>query len=346
MNTELGKRAFYRKNKYTKMRKKISLGFSPTPLYELQNFSKLFEDYKVFIKRDDNNGVAIGGNKIRKLEYLLQDAIEQGCDTIITAGAQQSNHCRLTIASCAQKGLKCHLMLGGEEPTEYNGNLLLSYLLGAKIHFAGENRKGEDIPALVEELKKQGAKPYVVPYGGSNAIGALGYADAMSEIKQQLEEQNLSIDYVVFASSSGGTHSGILAGIKMFKLDCEAVGISIDKDETNGHTLEEIIEILMPQIYEIYGYQSLGEEPELILNRDYDKAGYGVVTPNEKQAIKMLAASEGVLLDPVYTGRAFGGLIDLMRKKYFKPGANILFIHTGGTPATFCYSGDLVVGAE
>ena len=323
------------------MKNKISLGFSPTPLHRLANFSGLFDGYNVFIKRDDNNGVATGGNKIRKLEYLLQDAIEKGCDTVITAGAQQSNHCRLTAASCAQKGLKCHLLLGGEKPDEYNGNLLLSYLLGAKIHFAGANRKGEDIPLLVKELESQGAKPYVIPYGGSNAIGALGYANAISEIKEQLDHENLKIDYIVFASSSGGTHAGVLAGIKMFQLNCEAIGISIDKDETNGRTLEEIIADLVPEVYELYGYQSTGEDTAVVLNRDYDKAGYGVVTENEKEAIKLLAGKEGILLDPVYTGRAFGGLIDLMRTKQLKPGSNILFLHTGGVPANFCYTKEL-----
>lgn len=323
------------------MKEKISLGFFPTPLYELKNLSKLFDGYRIFIKRDDHNGVATGGNKIRKLEYLLYDALGKGCDTIITAGAQQSNHCRLTAASCAQKGLKCHLLLGGEKPDEYNGNLLLSHLLGAEIHFTGENRKGEDIPLLVKELEAQGAKPYVIPYGGSNAIGALGYANAIFEIKEQLDAEHLKIDYIVFASSSGGTHAGVLAGIKMFQLNCEAIGISIDKDETNGRTLEEIIADLVPEVYGLYGYQSAGEEPAVVLNREYDKAGYGVVTENEKEAIKLLAGKEGILLDPVYTGRAFGGMIDLMRTKQFKPGSNILFLHTGGVPANFCYAKEL-----
>lgn len=324
------------------MNKKLSLGFFPTPLYELKNLSEEFDGYRVFIKRDDHNGVATGGNKIRKLEYLLQDANEQGCDTVITAGAQQSNHCRLTAAACSQKGLKCHLLLGGEEPKEYNGNLLLSYLLGAKIHFTGGNRKGEDMPLVVEKLKDEGCKPYIIPYGGSNQIGAQGYVDAVSEIKEQLQETNLSsIDYIVFASSSGATHAGLLAGCELSNLNTKVIGISIDKDETNGQPLEEIIADLFLQVLKANNPKKGVEKLDVNLIRDYDKAGYGVITENERSAIKLLAKTEGILLDPVYTARAFFGMVDLMKKKKLTPGSNVLFLHTGGIPANFCYGKEL-----
>jgi len=321
--------------------KKISLGFSPTPIHELTNLSKLFEGYRLFIKRDDNNGLGAGGNKIRKLEYLLQDAIENGADTVITAGAQQSNHCRLTAAACAKMGLKCHLLLGGEKPKEYNGNLLLSHLFGAKIHFTGNNRKGEDIPETLKELKSKGNKPYVVPYGGSNSIGALGYVNAIREIKNQAEEMQIPINYIVFASSSGGTQAGLIAGCEIYNFDSEVIGISIDKDETNGQTLDEIINKLVSDVLTLYHYKNSDKTFDVSLIQDYDKAGYGVVTTNEKRAIKLLAENEGILLDPVYTSRAFYGMMDLIKKKELKPGSNIVFLHTGGIPANFYYAKDI-----
>ncbi len=324
------------------MKKKLSLGFFPTPLYELKNLSKQFDDYRIFIKRDDHNGVATGGNKIRKLEYLLQDAFEQGCDTVITAGAQQSNHCRLTAAACAQTGLKCHLLLGDKKPEEYNGNLLLSNLLGAQIHFTGNNRKGEDIPVIAEKLKKEGNKPYIIPYGGSNKIGALGYANAVLEIRDQLKAANLSIDYIIFPSSSGGTHAGLLAGCELYQFNSKIIGINIDKDETNGRTPEEIITELVSEVLELHNRRNGYEPLDINLIRDYDKAGYGVITEHEKKAIKMLAETEGILLDPVYTARAFYGMMDLMERKLLKPGANVLFLHTGGIPANFYYANKLV----
>jgi D-cysteine desulfhydrase len=322
--------------------KKLSLGFSPTPIHELANLSKLFKGYRLFIKRDDNNGLATGGNKIRKLEYLLQDALEKKADTIITAGAQQSNHCRLTAAACAKVGLKCHLLLGGEKPEEYNGNLLLSHLFGAKIHFTGENRKGEDIPFVVEKLKKKGSRPYVVPYGGSNDIGALGYANAVLELKNQAEAMDVSFDYIVFASSSGGTQAGLIAGCEIYQFDSKVVGISIDKDETNGRSLEEIIGELVSGVLKLHNCYKQGKICDINLIREYDKAGYGVITENEKKAIKTLAETEGILLDPAYTARAFYGMMDLMKRKVTKPGSSILFLHTGGIPANFYYAKDMV----
>ena len=168
--------------------KKYSLGFFPTSLERLDNLSKKHPDYNLFIKRDDNSGLASGGNKVRKLQYFIYDALEKGCDTIITAGAQQSNHCRQTAAACAKSGIECHLLLGGKEPQDYNGNLLLSHLLGANVHFKENNRKGEDIDSGKRELEAKGKKVYVVPYGGSNLLGAYGFVDAVKELKGQLNE--------------------------------------------------------------------------------------------------------------------------------------------------------------
>ena len=185
----------------------FSLGFFPTPLHELARLSEQYPDYTIYIKRDDQTGLASGGNKTRKLEFLIQEALNQGCNTVITSGAQQSNHCRQTAAACALAGLECHLLLGGDPPATFEGNLLLSSLLGAHIHFTGSNRKGEDKDRILNDLQNQGKDCYVIPYGGSNLKGAMGFVSAVKELKEQLLEQALQIDCIVFASSSGGMQS-------------------------------------------------------------------------------------------------------------------------------------------
>ncbi|MGB5418984.1 D-cysteine desulfhydrase family protein [Algibacter sp.] len=321
--------------------KKYSLGFFPTPLERLENLSKKYPDYNLFIKRDDNSGLASGGNKVRKLQYFIYDALEKGCDTIITAGAQQSNHCRQTAAACAKSGLECHLLLGGKEPQDYNGNLLLSHLLGANIHFTKNNRKGEDIESTKRELEAKGKKVYVVPYGGSNLLGASGFVDAVKELKEQLNEMNLEIDYIFFASSSGGTQAGLKLGVDLFGLDTKLMPISIDKVGSGGKSLDEVVLELLCD-----GKQSLGivkdytiEDAKLI--RGYDNSGYGVVTNDERRAIRTLAKTEGILLDPVYSGRAFYGMLDHLENKKLRNNSNILFWHTGGLPANFYYSKEL-----
>ena len=321
--------------------KKIDLGFFPTPLQKLENLSNIYPDYSIFIKRDDNTGLASGGNKTRKLEFLIKKALDEGCDTVITAGAQQSNHCRQTAAACAKMGLKCHLLLGGDEPEIYDGNLLLSSLLGATIHFAGKNRKGEDKELLKDKLEREGNKCFIIPYGGSNSTGALGFVHAVKELKQQLSEKQISIDYIFFASSSGGMQAGLTVGKELYNLNAELIPISIDKDETNGVPLEEVVSDIVKDLTGELGISKKYEFPEIKLNRDYDKAGYGVLTANEVDAIDKLARNEGILLDPVYTGRAFYGMLDFLRKKKIPENSNILFWHTGGLPAVFKFAKEL-----
>lgn len=172
---------------------------------------------------------------------MIRQALDEGCDTVITVGTQQSNHCWQTAAACAKIGLKCHLLLGGDQPEIYDGNLLLSSLLGATIHFTRSNRKGEDKERLKEKLENEGNKCFVIPYGGSNAIGALGFVHAVQELRQQLTEKDIKIDYIFFASSPGGMQAGLTVGKELYNLDTKLIPISIDKDETNGRSLEEVV---------------------------------------------------------------------------------------------------------
>jgi D-cysteine desulfhydrase len=318
----------------------FKLGFFPTPLQLLPRLSKKSADYTIYIKRDDQTGLATGGNKTRKLEYLIQNALDHGCDTIITAGAQQSNHCRQTAAACAMAGLECHLLLGGELPKQFDGNLLLSKTLGATIHFTGQNRKGEDIGILKSKLIAEGKKCYIIPYGGSNFMGALGFVNAVKELKSQLISKNLNIDYIFFASSSGGMQAGLTMGIDLFELQTTLMPISIDKTFTKEKSLDTIVLKIINEGKENLGIKKTYQLKDCALIEGYDTKGYGIVGENEKTAINTLAKHEGIVLDPVYTGRAFYGMLDYIKQKKISK-SNILFWHTGGVPANFYYAPEL-----
>ena len=321
---------------------KISLGFFPTPLQSLVRLSEKYPGFNIYLKRDDNTGLASGGNKTRKLEYLIQEALNQNCDTVITAGAQQSNHCRQTAAACAATGLVCHLMLGGTKPEKQDGNLLLSYLLGANIHFSGENRKGEDISLLKTELESKGKRVYTIPYGGSNLTGALGFVNAVRELVQQMTTLDLKIDYIFFASSSGGTQAGLTLGKELFGLNSELMPITIDKSETQGLSIEQVILNILVEGKKILGINREYNLDDIKLIKDYDSPGYGVITHNEISALRELATTEGILLDPVYTARAFYGMLDYLKKERIPSGSTVLFWHTGGLPANFHYADQLM----
>ena len=320
---------------------KISLGFFPTPLQSMVRLSDKYPGFTIYLKRDDNTGLASGGNKTRKLEYLIQEALAQKCDTIITAGAQQSNHCRQTAAACAATGLECHLILGGSEPEKQDGNLLLSYLLGANIHFSGENRKGEDISLLKAELEGNGKRVYSIPYGGSNLTGALGFVNAVRELLQQMATLDLKIDYIFFASSSGGTQAGLTLGKDLFGLNSELMPITIDKSETHGLAFEEAILNILVDGNKMLDIKKEYQLQDIKLITDYDSPGYGVITQNEISALRELATTEGILLDPVYTARAFYGMLDHLKNKRIPSGSTVLFWHTGGLPANFHYADQL-----
>jgi D-cysteine desulfhydrase len=312
---------------------KTALGFFPTPLIELPRLSKALGGPAIFMKRDDQTGLAMGGNKTRKLEYLLGDALAKGCDAIITAGAAQSNHCRQTAAATARLGLECHLVLGGQEPEQASGNLLLDQLFGCHVHWAGEHRKGEDIPELFEQLSTSGKAPYIVPYGGSNELGALAFAEAIKELEEQRKGPGFT--HMIFASSSGGTQAGLMLGKKMLDHSYQIIGINIDKDEAGQLPFDQHILALANRTAKLVGLDHEFTARELTLNSNYLGAGYGVAGELESEAISLTARAEGILLDPVYTGRAMGGLIDMIRSGELNKNDRVLFWHTGGTPALF-----------
>ena len=318
---------------------KASLGFFPTPVVELPHLSELLGGPAIFMKRDDQTGLALGGNKTRKLEYLLGDALTKGCDAIITAGAAQSNHCRQTAAAAAKLGIECHLVLGGESPDKPDGNLLLDRIFGARIHWTKEHRKGEDIPQICAQLKAEQRQPYIVPYGGSNELGALAFAAAASELHQQCG--TLPFTHIVFASSSGGTQAGLMLGKQMLGESYQLVGIKIDKADAADDAFEQKVLSLANRTAALVDLDYEFSERELILNSSYLGDGYGVVGELEREAILLTARTEGILLDPVYTGRAMGGMIDMIRTGELGRQDKVLFWHTGGGPAIFAYAEEL-----
>ena len=300
----------------------------------------------LWIKRDDLSGLAFGGNKTRKLEFLMADALANRCDAVITAGAAQSNHCRQTAAAAAALGLSCHLALGGSPPGVSNGNLLLDQLLGAKIHWCGNRRKGEGLIEIERELTSRGLRTYVIPYGGSNVVGAAGFAAAMVELDSQLKKSGIRANAIVFASSSGGTHAGLMAGKSSTESEVRLLGIRIDKDEPGENSFDSQIASLANQLAERLDLPDGFTPADIVLNSNYTGAGYGIVGDLEREAIRLMAETEGILLDPVYTGRAFGALLDLVGRHEVRPDEHVVFWHTGGAPALFSYAESLAENRE
>lgn len=294
----------------------------------------------IWIKRDDLTGLALGGNKTRKLEYILMDAMSQSCDTVITAGAAQSNHCRQTAAAAAHLQLECHLILGGDQPELENGNVLLDSLLGAKIHWAGDKRKGEDLVKLFDQLKSAGKKPYIIPYGGSNRLGTYAYVQAMYELQMQLDKlpDQSELSRIVFASSSGATHAGMILGRSLLDAPYLIHGIGIDKPGLSDQKLSDTIVRLANETSQFIRSDFRFCSDELILDQRFVGEGYGVVGELELEAIRLLAREEGIFLDPVYTGRALGGLLAQIRSGEISSDETVLFWHTGGVPALFAYA--------
>jgi D-cysteine desulfhydrase family pyridoxal phosphate-dependent enzyme len=301
----------------------------PTLVETLPRLSEILGGPRLLIKRDDQTGLAFGGNKTRKLEFLVAEARDQGAKTLITGGALQSNHCRQTAAAAARFGFECILVLTGDIPEKPSANLLLDQLFGAQVVcVADRNDRDNILQQTFDHAVGEGMKPYLVPYGGSSPTGALGYAFAVKE----LMDQNVHADWIVFATSSGGTHAGLMLGRRVFGYKGRMLGISVDESE---EWLKNHVSKLASSAGEKLGKRIEFAPDEVLANADYCKAGYGVLTEPEREAIHLFAKHEGLLLDPVYTGRAAAGMIDLIRKGFFKKEETVLFLHTGGQPALF-----------
>jgi D-cysteine desulfhydrase family pyridoxal phosphate-dependent enzyme len=301
----------------------------PTPIEELPRLSEKFGGPRLLIKRDDQTGLAFGGNKTRKLEFLVAEAKERGAQTLISGGAVQSNHCRQTAAAAARYGFECTLVLTGEMPQEASGNIFLDQLFGARIVNVPD-RKDRDrvLQETFDQENAEGKEPYLVPYGGSSPTGALGYAFAIEEFLGQ----GLDADYIVFATSSAGTHAGLVLGQRMFGFKGKVLGISIDEPQ---EWLKKNVSALASSASEKLGPRIEFTPADVLADDNYCRAGYGVLTAAEREAVQLFARYEGLLLDPVYTGRAAAGLIDLIRKGFFKKSETVLFLHTGGQSALF-----------
>ena len=307
---------------------RIKFAHLPTAVEELPRLSELLDGPRLFVKRDDQTGLGMGGNKTRKLEFVLAQALAEGAKTLISVGGIQSNHCRQTAALAARYGLACKLVLSGSEPQLPNGNLLLDHLFGAEITWTERSRRDETLQEVFQKSQAQREHPFLIPLGASTPVGALGYVEAMRELKAQGND----FDWIIVASSSAGTQAGMMLGATLTGFSGKVLGISID------HSVEE----LQAAVAELAnGAANLLGEPvslrpiDVLVNADYLGAGYAIAGQPEVEAIQLFAHTEGLLLDPVYTGRAAAGMIDLIRKGFFKKSDKVLFWHTGGAAALF-----------
>ena len=319
-------------------RRRYSTG--PSSIEELPRLSRALGGPRIFMKRDDLLGLAAGGNKTRKLEFVVADALAQGADTLITCGAVQSNHCRLTLAAAVKEGLKCRLVLEERVPGSYNpragGNNLLYHLMGVeeiRVVPGGSDMMAE-MQKVADELAAEGRKAYVIPGGASNELGALGYVACAEEILAQLFDMGLVVDYVVCASGSAGTHAGLVTGFYGNNSGISVVGINVSR------TKEEQEKLVYNLVQRIAANLKLNQEiprEAVLCFGDYVGPGYSLPTPAMVEAVRLVAQTEAILLDPVYTGKAMAGLIDLVRTGFFKKDQTLLFVHTGGSPALYAY---------
>jgi L-cysteate sulfo-lyase len=323
---------------------RLRLAHLPTPLEPMARLSKHLAKASggpnLWIKRDDCTGLSSGGNKTRKLEFLMGDAVAKGADTIVSQGATQSNHARQTAAAAAKLGLACHLLLEdrtGNNSPDYtlNGNVLLDRLHGASISKrpAGADMNAE-METLAADLRAKGRKPYVIPGGGSNPVGALGYANAAFELVAQANDIGLRIDHVVHATGSAGTQAGFVTGLVAINSGIPTLGISVRAPKEKQ---ENSVFDLAQRTAEHLGVPGIVKRAHIVANADYVGPGYGLPTQGMRDAVKLVAQMEGILLDPVYTGKGMDGLIDLVRKGFFAKDSNIVFLHTGGSAGLFGY---------
>ena len=309
----------------------------PTPIEPMPRLGAHVGGQPLWVKRDDQTGLAFGGNKVRKLEYLLAEAQADGARTLITTGAAQSNQCRQTAAAAARFGFDCILVLRGEAPSQPTGNLLLDLLCGAELHWSGSRDPNEVLDEVFHEMWSAGRRPYKIVYGASSPVGALGYVQAMGE----LIEQGASFDRIIVASSSAGTQSGMIVGARLFGFGGRITGISVDRP---APALRAAVADLARQTASLLEMEPDFDASGVEVVDDYIGEGYAVVGAPEVEATRLFARLEGLLLDPVYTAKAAAGMIDLIRSGEISHAERVLFWHTGGGPAVFAYGEALLAG--
>ncbi|MDR6290602.1 D-cysteine desulfhydrase family pyridoxal phosphate-dependent enzyme [Inquilinus ginsengisoli] len=319
---------------------RIALQHAPTPLEPMPRLTAALGGPQLWIKRDDCTGLALGGNKVRKLEFLLGEALARGADTIITAGGPQSNHARQTAAAAAKLGLDCVLILtdavAGRDPTYHtNGNLLLDELFGARIELhPGTADPDAELARAAEQCRAEGGTPYIIPIGGSNALGMMGYVDAARELLAQAKAQGVGITHVALASGSGGTHAGLALGLALGGSTAPAIGYCISRTSQEQRPR---VAALLQAGSALLGVASPLSGDDVVLEDGVVGEGYGLPTDGMVEALRLAAAQEALLLDPVYTGKAMAGLIAGIRAGRFRPDDVVVFLHTGGAPSLFAY---------
>jgi D-cysteine desulfhydrase family pyridoxal phosphate-dependent enzyme len=311
--------------------------FLPTPLHRLKNLSESIGIDQLWIKRDDHTGISFGGNKTRKLEFVVGDAKANKCDTLVTVGGIQSNHCRQTAAVAAVSGMRCILLLGGDEPEEYTGNILLDKMLGAEMKFfPGESAftLNKRLDGIMDTLTDFGLTPYAIPAGAAMPVGVVPYAVAMDELNNQFKENDFFPDRIILAVGTGGTLAGLILGAHMLDLDTEIIGITVSKpaDEVKEE-VQDLIERTVQSYPEIESFK-----PKINVDDNFIGKGYAQLEDGVVSAIEMFAKMEGIFLDPVYTGKAGLALIRMALAGDIKSDSPTLFYHTGGEPALFTYS--------
>ncbi len=326
---------------------RMNLGNWPTPLHELPHLSAALGGPRIFVKRDDLTGLALGGNKCHKLEYVLGDAKQRGIDSIITTGSSQSNFAVQMVAAARKIGMDPYLVLIKGVHAEMQGNLLLANMLNAKISILdvtvtdpaemftiGHERMNE----LANELRSQGHKPLVIPAGASNCLGTAGWVDGAEEISKQLEKQEISVHYVVVANSTGGTQAGLVLGFKYLRFPMTVIGISVLNKKAEA---QNTVVTQAEETAKLLGLDVAITPADVTIYDDYIGQGYGIPTKECINAIRLVAQTEAIFLDPVYTGKAMAGLIDLVNRGYYTKNDTVLFIHTGGVAADFAYNAEL-----
>ncbi len=319
---------------------RVTLGHLPTPIEPMDRLSEMLGGPRFWVKRDDCTGLSSGGNKTRKLEYLMADAQALGADTIITQGATQSNHARQTAAASARLGMKCHILLEdrtGSNDTDYilNGNVLLDRLHGATVSKrAGGADMNAEMETLAKRLRATGKTPYIIPGGGSNPVGALGYVNCARELVEQVAGLGLEIDALVHATGSSGTQAGLVAGLAAIESDIHLLGIGVRAPQDRQ---EAMVHDLACRTMAHLELETDIPRSSVRANCNYVGPGYGLPTAGMVAAVRLLAETEGLLFDPVYSGKGLDGLIDLTRKGYFDGMSNVVFLHTGGSAALFGY---------